>query len=365
MRITELKTHLLYVPTSPPRASPEEERAGRLNHIVTLIVELETDGGLTGLGMAYALQGSGRGLQAVAEDDLAPLVVGENPLDHERLAAKFYWRMQTVGRRGLVQQAWSAIDVALWDLKGKVAGLPLHKLLGGAREATPIYGSDTGWLWMTPEEIIEASIPYLKQGMTGIKVKVGKNPEEDADRLQRVREALGEEIWLGVDANQRYDYATALAIGYFFEEEIGADWFEEPILCEDVAGHARLVSKLDIPIAAGEMLFGRDEFERYLETDAIQILQPDITRLGGITGTLKVIALAEQHSRHVAPHLQPEIAVQLACGLPSVTLVEYMPWFFPLFTNPPEVAEGRLLPPPGPGLGLELHKDHVSKYKVG
>src|SRR5947209_3852242 len=163
MRITHLDCHLLHVPLSRPRASPAESAGGRLNHIVTLVVEMHTDAGLSGLGFAYALQGSGRALHAVAVDDLVPLLVGEDPMDHERLDSKVYWRLQTVGRRGLVPQAYSAFDVALWDLKAKAANLPLYKLLGGAREATAVYGSDTGWLWLSPTQIIEASQPYLDQ----------------------------------------------------------------------------------------------------------------------------------------------------------------------------------------------------------
>jgi L-alanine-DL-glutamate epimerase-like enolase superfamily enzyme len=364
MRITQIVSELLRVPLSRPRASPAEAEAGRLNHVVVLLVRVHTDAGLTGLGFAYVLQSSGRALLALAEDDLAPLVVGEDPLDHERLAAKTYWRLQTIGRLGLVQQAYSAIDVALWDLKGKAAGLPLYKLLGGARESAPVYGSDTAWLWMSPEEILDASRPYLDQGMMGIKVKVGADPEADAERLSHIREALGNEVWLGVDANERYDYGTALAMGHVFEEEIGADWFEEPITCEDVDGHARLASKLEIPIAGGEMLFGREEFRSYLERDAFAVVQPDATRLGGLTGWLKVAALAELHHRPVSPHLLPEIGVHLACGLPCVTSVEYMPWLYPLFANPPRIEQGRLVPPPGPGLGLEIDTDAVAKYLV-
>src|SRR5262249_48115001 len=159
-------------------------------------------------------------------------------------------------------------------------GLPLYKLLGGARESTPVYGSDSGWLWMSPEEIIEASRPYLEQGMTGIKLKVGhSNPELDAERVTRVRDALGEDIWLGGDANQRYDYATALSMGHFFEEEIGADWFEEPTSCEDVEAHRRLAERLEIPLALGETLFGIEEFARYLDNRGVDIVQPDVTRL--------------------------------------------------------------------------------------
>src|SRR5919202_519288 len=184
MRITRADCQLLRVPLSRPRASPQEESAGRLNQVAVLLVRLDTDQGPSGLGFAYALQGSGRALHALAVDDLAPLLVGEDPLDHERLAAKAYWRTQTVGRRGLVAQAYSAFDLALWDLKGKAAGLPLYKLLGGARESAPAYGSDTGWLWMGGDEIVEASRPYVEQGLVGFKVKIGHDdPEADARRL--------------------------------------------------------------------------------------------------------------------------------------------------------------------------------------
>src|SRR5207248_3341226 len=213
----------------------------------------------------------------------------------------------------------------------------LYKLLGGARESSQVYGSDTAWVWMTPEEIVEQSQPYLAQGV-GIKVKVGANAEEDYHRLTELREHLGDDVWLAVDANQRYDHATALAMGQFFEEEIGAAWFEEPISCEDVEGHRRLAARLDIPIAAGETLFGVDEFERYLEREALGVLQPDVTRLGGLTPTLEVIALAKRQHRPVAPHLMPEVAVHLACGLPQVTMVEYMPWNYPIYAQPPRIV---------------------------
>src|SRR5262249_26321921 len=154
MRISRVESDLLHVPLSRPRASPLEAAAGRLNHLVALLVRVHTDAGLTGLGFAYALQSSGRALFAALVDDLAPLVVGGDRLDHARWGAKASWRLQTVGRRGLVQQAWSALDVALWDLKGKAANLPLHKLLGGARESAEVYGSDTAWLWMSVEEVL-------------------------------------------------------------------------------------------------------------------------------------------------------------------------------------------------------------------
>jgi len=363
VRLTRIECQLLRVPLARPRASALEVAAGRANHVMVLLVQLHTQENLTGLGFAYALQSSGRALLATAQDDIAPLLLGENPLDHERLASRVYWRLQTVGRRGLVQQAYSAFDVALWDLKGKAAKLPLHKLLGGARESCEVYGSDTAWLWMSVPQIVEASKPYLDQGIKGLKIKVGDNPDADADRLTQLRQELGDEVWLAVDANERYTFDTALTMGRFFEEEIGVGWFEEPLSCEEVMGHARLARRLDIPLAAGEMLFGLDEFERYLEKEALAVLQPDITRLGGLTPTLAVISLAQRHGLPVSPHLLPEISVHLGCGLPGVSCVELMPWLYPLFSNPPTIHNGRLVPPEGPGLGLQLAD--LTPFRVG
>jgi L-alanine-DL-glutamate epimerase-like enolase superfamily enzyme len=365
MKITQLESELLRLPLARPVTPPSDSRRGHMDHVFLLIVYLDTDVGHRGLGFAYALQGGGRALKVLAVDDLAPLLVGEDPSDHERIGAKVYWRLQGIGRRGLVAQAYSAVDLALWDLKGKVAGMPLYKLLGGARESAPSYCSDTGWLWMSPEEIIETSRPFLDQGMMGIKLKVGhSSPEIDAERVTRVRETLGEDIWLAVDANQRYDYGTALSMGHFFEEEIGADWFEEPISCEDVQGHARLAERLEIPLALGETLFAAAEFQDYLSRGAVDIVQPDVTRLGGLTPTLKVATLAEQHHRPLAPHLLPEVAVHLACGLPQVRMVEYLPWLFPAFVDPPALVKGQFVPPKRPGLGLEISDEAIAKYRV-
>lgn len=354
----------MYVPLAPARLPIAGAPAGRPERVVVLLARLDTDAGLRGLGLAYALQGSGRALHATAADDVTPLLVGEDPLDHERLAAKVYWRLHTVGRRGLVAQAYSAADVALWDLKGKAANLPLYKLLGGARPSARAFGSDAGWPGMSPEEVVDAAGPLLERGLTGIKVMVGTGPEEDADRLTRLRAALGDEVWLAVDAGQRYDAGTALAMGRFFEEEVGADWFEDPLPCEDVAGHVRLAAKLDVPLAAGGALFGRDEFAAYLARDALAVARPDVTRLGGLTAWLKVAAQAEQHGRPVVPHLLPEVGVQVACGLPGVTAVEYVPWLEPLWASPPRFETGKLTPPAPVGLGLELNPDAVAKFRV-
>jgi L-alanine-DL-glutamate epimerase-like enolase superfamily enzyme len=360
MRITRLESHLLRIPLE--RAVTPREA----DHVVALFVHLDTDAGHRGLGFACSLYGGGRALKAVADDDLAPLVVGEDPLDHERLFAKVFRCLQGIGRLGLVAQAYSAIDLALWDLKGKAAGLPLYKLLGGAREAAPAYGGDVGWQWMTTDDIVAGARSYLDRGVMGFKMHIGNvAPEDDARRLQRVFDAIGDEVWFAVDAHQRYDFGKALQVGRFLDEDIRPDWFEEPLPCDDVEGHARLAARLETPIALGESLFGREEFRRYLDAGAAAILQPDVTRVGGLTATLKVAALAEAHHVPLAPHLLPEVAVHLACGLPNVAAVEWMPWLFPAFVEPPRLVDGKAVPPPRPGLGLEMHNEAVAKFGSG
>src|SRR5262249_14697141 len=144
----------------------------------------------------------------------------------------------------------------------------------------------------------------------------------------------------------------------------GVDWFEEPISCEDVEGHARLAERLGVPLALGETLFHREEFRNYLDLGAADVLQPDVTRVGGLTEWLKIAALADLYQRPLSPHLVPEVSVPLACGLPGVRAVEYMPWLSPAFADPPAIVNGQILPSRRPGLGLEIRSDAVEKYRV-
>jgi L-alanine-DL-glutamate epimerase-like enolase superfamily enzyme len=362
--ITSVRTELLRLPLARPVLSGSCRESGALDSVFILVTRVATGQGPEGLGFAYFLQGGARAARVLVEEDLAPTLLGEDPLDHERLWQKLYGRVQSVGRRGLVMQAQSALDLALWDLKGKVAGLPLHKLLGGARASAPVYGSDGGWLWMPVEEMVAQAREYLAQGMMGTKLKVGhEDPLVDLRRVEAVRRALGDDAWIAVDANQSWDHATALRTGREFEL-LGCAWFEEPMSCEDAAGHARLAAALDIPIALGETLQSRWEVQDYLLRDAVDVVQPDITRIGGLTECLKAAQFAEAMRRPVWPHLMMEVSIQLACGLPGVGAIEYMPWLSAAFVEGPRIEQGRMLPPEGPGLGLEISPAAAREFRV-
>ena len=366
MKITSIDTALLQLPLQRPIAAAisSGSRGKATDQMLMPIVQVHTDEGLTGLGYAWTFRFGGAAMLSVLKDDLTEMLVGEDPMDHERLWEKMYWNTQGIGRHGLVIQAISAMDLALWDLKGKACNLPLYKLLGGVQESALVYGSDGGWLNMDVGEIVSAAEGYLNQEMRGIKLKVGQDdPLIDIERVTQIREALGDDVWIAVDANQKWDYPTALEMGRCFEA-LECAWYEEPMICEDVEGHARLAEKLDIPIALGETLGSRHEINSFLQANAVEYVQPDITRVGGITEMLKIISMCGGCHRVVEPHLMMEASVHLACGVPGIGGLEYMPWLTAAFDTPPEIKDGRMVPPEGPGLGFEVTGTAMETHRI-
>jgi len=365
-RIAEVRTELLRMPLPRPMMSGSSsgKKGGPVTHINMPVVFITTEDGVRGLGYAWSLLGGATATRCVLRDDFAPLLAGEDALDNERLWNKLYRRLQTVGRIGLVTQAQSAVDLALWDIKGRVAGLPVYKLLGGRRESAPCYGSDGGWLYMSVQEMLAAFEGYLGQGMMGVKMKIGhEDYRDDIRRVREVRKSLGDEAWIAVDANQKWDFPTALRVGRELEQ-LGVAWFEEPMLCEDVPVHARLAAALDIPVAMGETLGSRFEFDAYIRAGAADILQPDIVRVGGITEMVKIAALADVAGLPLAPHHMMESTIQAACGVMESAPIEYMPWVAAAFAEPARIEKGRLFPPAGPGLGLTIPEETIKRYRV-
>jgi len=366
MRITEVRAELLRMPLPRPMQSGSSsgKKGGPVANINMPVVFITTEDGARGLGYSWSLLGGDTATRCVLRDDFAPLLVGEDALDNERIWNKLYRRLQTVGRRGLVTQAQSAVDMALWDIKGKIAGLPVYKLLGGRRESAPCYGSDGGWLYMSVAEMVKAFEDYLAQGMMGIKMKIGhEDPKIDINRVREVRKALGDDVWIAVDANQKWDFPTAMRVGRELEQ-LGVAWFEEPLLCEDIPGHARLAAALDIPIAMGETLGSRFEFDAYIRAAAADILQPDIVRVGGITEMVKIAAIADVAQLPLAPHHMMESTIQVACGVMDSAPIEYMPWVAAAFAEPVIIKNGQMFPPPKPGLGLDIPEENIERYRV-
>jgi L-alanine-DL-glutamate epimerase-like enolase superfamily enzyme len=360
MRITRIDSQLLRIPLEKSIPLSVAGKATIPRPAVTvLLVQVETDGGMTGVGFGCFADG-GRSLLAAIEDDITPLLVGENALHHERLWAKVHTLESAAAH-----SAYATIDVALWDLKGKAAGSPLWKLLGGVRESAKCFTAETAGACTAADAVIAAGRDAIAKGIGGVRVSLaGVDPKAESDKLVTIHDALGEDIWYAVTIERPYDYETALPMGRFIEEEIGADWLENPLADDDLQSYARLSSRIDTPLAAGGRFTSTGQFVRLLECGAPVTFRPDVIRVGGLTPWLKVASLAELNRRPVSPRLLPEIGMHLACGLPGVQAVEYVPWLSSLFVEPVRLTDGNLVPPAGPGLGLVLNADSVGKYAL-
>ncbi|SDD56981.1 L-alanine-DL-glutamate epimerase [Geodermatophilus telluris] len=324
-----------------------------MTEVAFLFAEIRTEAGLEGLGFSYSKRAGGPAQFAHARE-VAPDLVGEDPNDIARLWTKLVWAGASVGRSGASTQAIAALDVALWDLKAKRAGLPLAKLLGAHRDSVRCYNTSGGFLHESVEQVRDNATRTLESGVGGIKIKVGlPDSAEDLRRVRAVREHLGDAVPFMVDANQQWDRPTAMRMGRRLEE-FDLVWIEEPLDAYDAEGHAQLARALDTPIATGEMLTSVAEHHELIRQGAVDVLQPDAPRVGGITQFLKLAALAEHRNLGLAPHFAMEIHVHLAAAYPIEPWVEHFDWLHPLFHERLETREGRMHLSDRPGLGVTL-----------
>ena len=324
-----------------------------MTEVAFLFAEIATAAGHHGIGFGYAKRAGGPAQFAHAVE-VAPDLVGEDPSDIGRLWTKLVWAGASVGRSGVATQAIAAIDVALWDLKARRAGLPLAKLLGAHRDSVRCYDTSGGFLHEPIEEVLDNATGSLAQGIGGIKIKVGHpSPGVDLARVRALREHVGDDVPLMVDANQQWDRPAAQRMGRALEE-FGLVWIEEPLDAYDAEGHARLADSLDTPIASGEMLTSVAEHHELIRLGAVDVIQPDAPRIGGITPFLQIAALADHRNLQLAPHFVMEIHLHLAAAYPHEPWVEHFDWLDPLFDERLEIRDGRMHLSDRPGLGITL-----------
>jgi L-talarate/galactarate dehydratase len=353
--ISGVTLSLAYLPLAAP-VSDAKVLTGRqkpLTEVAFLFAEIRAESGCEGVGYSYAKRAGGPGQYAHARE-IAPELIGEDPSDIGRIWNKLVWAGASVGRSGLATQAIAAIDIALWDLKAKRAGLPLAKLLGAHRDSVACYNTSGGFLSTPVEQVVENAKTAIGRGIGGIKVKVGQpDTRIDLDRVERVRSELGDQMPLMVDANQQWNRDTAARIGRDLEQ-YGLTWIEEPLDAYDAEGHADLARDLITPIATGEMLTSVAEHRELIRHRSADFLQPDAPRVGGITQFLKISALAEDAGLRLAPHFAMEIHLHLAAAYEFDPWVEHFDWLTPLFNEHLEIRAGRMLVPDRPGLGFTL-----------
>lgn len=357
----------------PPRWRMRATYSDTLN---TVIVKVTTDAGLVGFGEAKAPVAP-EATREIVHDLLAPCVVGADPLDIDVLWERMYSTMRLRAHQsGFLLEAISGVDIALWDLAGKALGVPVHKLLGGAyRNRIKVYASGLPGLKRlgdakAAEHLMDDARSLVAQGFRGIKLAIGFGVDTDAETVRLVREAVGGDILLLVDASGNYDLAGAGRIARILER-YGVGWLEAPVPPEHVDEHAQLARSLDLPIAT-DLLSTRYQVRDFLMRGALDIVQPDVCRAGGLTECRKIVHLADTFGAGFAPHVSIGSAIQfaasahLAAAVPNFVIMEYWigenPMGNAVLRTPLRLENGMLVVPTGPGLGLEIVEDALLRY---
>lgn len=363
MRIESIQTRLYRVPPSV-RISDSIQSINTWEWIITTI---HTDRGLSGSGWSYTLGMGGSALRAIIDDYLAPILLGMEVNDVERVWRKCWLELHANGSGGFTTLAIAPIDIALWDLLGQQAGLPLYKLLGGAREQIPAYGSGIN-MHLEGEPLAEQMRGFLAAGYRSVKMKVGRDDaQEDVERVATVRNTIGPTVGLLLDANQKWSAGEAIRRMRILER-FNPSWIEEPLLADDIPGHTHVRTHLDVPIALGETLFTRYQFADYIRANAVDVVQADIPRVGGFTEWLKIAKLAESHNLPVAPHFAVELSIHALCAVPNGLILEDLQGGslteLGLLAEPWRVQNGVGVPPQRPGHGYLWDEARLARYFV-
>ena len=361
MKITDITTESY----SWPRLKPISNGKHTYTHAGLGLVKIQTDEGITGIGL-----GSTSGVGKATIKHLKPLLIGEDPIDVERLWHRM-WVPKLVGRRGITTRAISALDIGLWDLRAKVAGLPLFKLLGGYRDRVPTYIAGGYYVeGKGLKELAAEMAGYVEIGAKAVKMKVGAVPiTEDVARVRAVRQAIGPEVKLLVDANCAYRYYEAIRLAERIEQ-YDVFWFEEPVAPDDYDGMRKLAAHTSIPIATGENEYTRYGFRDLINTQAVPILNADAKVLGGVTEFMKVAALAQAYDLDIAPHGSQDIHVHLVAAIANGLILEYYPLEFdPMWGQTYRTTlrlndDGTVSPPDAPGIGVDPNYEALAPYRV-
>lgn len=361
MKVSKSTTRVLQTPADNPLVVGVPQEGTR--EFVTL--ELDTDQGLQGIGLTFFGGPLTPALKA-AVDDLCQLVIGEDPMGVEAVSEKLRRAAASAGPEGIFTLALSAIDIALWDIKGKALNQTVCSLLGGCRDRISTYASGALMRPMSLGYLAEAGPRLVASGFRQMKTQMGAEPtaEREVARIRTLREAIGDDIDLMCDINQLWNVNQAIDIGRRVEE-YHLFWLEDVVARDDYQGLARVADALTTPIAAGEYVYGIRPFRHMLEARSVDIVMIDLLRVGGITQFRKVAGMAEAFNLPVVSHLIPEIQVHNIAAIPNGLTVEYMPWTLRLFEETPEIVGGEIVVPDRPGLGLRFDQDVIKKYQVG
>ena len=366
MKIIDVKT--IRLRAEIPAAGQVFSRSGLRNTRSTTLIKVETDDGIYGLGSA---SGNGELIEFIVARVLQPMLIGMDPTAIDEIWDAAYVRggHKEFGTRGIGVVALSGVDIALWDILGKVRGVPLYQLLGGkVRDKVPVYA--TALYPEEPSKVARRARDFADQGFHGVKIKVGFDLDQDIRIVRAVRQELGRDFIVMTDANQGYSIDVAINAAQAFADA-GAFWLEEPLFVEDIEGHAILRQRGNTPIAVGENLHMAYAFENFILRGAVDFIQPDVARAGGITEIRKITALAARHHVPVSFHtwgvgVALAASVHLCAAVQDCIVMEldytYNPLREELLREPFKVEKGYLTPSDKPGLGIELNPEALQKF---
>jgi len=359
--IATAEARLIRIPVDPPRGDAIQQ----FNALELPMVELTDRAGRRGVGFGYTIGSGGTAVLALLEEAMLPAVVQEDSRPIAGLMRRLTKRIHALTPGCISSTALAAIDVALWDLAGVRSRTPLHLLLGGATDRVRLYNTHVGWLNRPLDEMIDLCDQAVRRdGFSALKLKVGKpDIDEDCERLARVREVVGPGVTLMADANQSWAIDTAIARVRRLER-YDLYWIEEPLEATDLDGFARLGQQTSVARAGGESLYSVAAFHEAIRRGALDVLQPDVARIGGITNAIAVCHLAAAANLPVAPHVSPELSITVACAVPNSVFVEYIPQMEPVLKRPIRRDGAFGLPFEEPGHGIRFDDEALERFTV-
>ncbi len=331
----------------------------------TPIVRVYDRDGAVGTGYSYTIGQGGPAIMSLLRETLAPRLIGRDAESIEAIWRDLLFSTHATAVGAITSLALAAVDTALWDLRCRRAGLPLHLMLGGSKDSVPVYTTEGGWLHIGTDALVADALEARAKGFAGSKIKIGRpHLSEDRDRLKAVRKAVGPRYEIMVDANQSFTLAEAQRRARILEE-LDVAWFEEPMPADDILAHVRLASGTSVPIAVGESMYSISQFKDYLVAGGASIVQVDVARIGGITPWMKVAHMAEAFNVPVCPHFLMELHASLVCAIPNAPWLEYIPQLDTITTTGLRIEDGRAWPSSEPGLGIDWDWDAIDAMKIG
>ena len=359
--IVTADARLVRLPVDPPRGDAIQ----KFDALEVPIVDITDHAGHHGRGFGYTIGTGGTAILSLLHDELLQQLIGTDGRHIVQIMERLRKSIHALTPGCVASTALAAIDIALWDLAGHRANAPLYILLGGAQERVRVYNTHVGWLNRDLDEMVALSREAVERdGFTALKLKVGKpDPEEDRERVAKVREAVGRATTLMIDANQSWTVDQAISrIKHL--EPYDLYWIEEPLEATDLAGFERLGQHVAMARAGGESLYGPAAFSDAVRRQALDILQPDVARVGGITNAMTVCHLAAAANLPVAPHVSPELSITVAAAVPNSVFVEYIPQMEPLLKRTLQRHDGYGIPSDAAGHGIEFDPDALERFRV-